>query len=492
MLTIIRKNQKGLMFIVAVLTIIAFAFLYNPTDPAELAGNAAARIYGKTLTQSDIDRQVRIYQLALALGQLDLIEGLGGMAANEDQAVSEFVWNLLVLRHEARQMGIEPTDEQVAGAIREISIFATDGRFDPVKYQEFVASQLGPRGLTPFSLEEVVRDSLRLTSLQEIISSPAAVGSDEVARALRFFQPADLKIIRFDLGPILDSVEVSEEDARAFYEQNKTQFVAPEKISVEVAKFSLSGGASALEGRARVAALQEVAAQASDFAESALAEQFATKASEAGASVATAGPFDRGSVQFGQDLPPAVGRAAFLLGGQNALSDVLQAGDDFFVLRVIERKPERPLDFEEARAAVEARVRRAVAERELSARAAESLAAIRTSVEGGTGLWEAATGAGLKVDDFIGVIPARPSLPQDLSAAGRISVLLEPGQVSNFMETNFGGMAVGVAGRGLAPEDPSEEEIAEQLRASEGELLFLAWLDARRAQAGIVLPRRAR
>ena len=90
------------MLVVAVLTIVAFIFLYNTTQLDELATVKNPTIYGKSLTPLAIDRQVKNYQLTLALGPLDLLQKLGGASQDQDRALTEFVWNLLVLQHQSR------------------------------------------------------------------------------------------------------------------------------------------------------------------------------------------------------------------------------------------------------------------------------------------------------------------------------------------------------------------------------------------------------
>ena len=111
------------MLVVAILTIIAFIFLYNTTQLDELATVENPTIYGKALTPVAIDRQVKNYQLTMALGQYELLEKLGGTAQDQSRALTEFVWNLLVLQHQSRELGIEPTDDQVAERIKKISTF---------------------------------------------------------------------------------------------------------------------------------------------------------------------------------------------------------------------------------------------------------------------------------------------------------------------------------------------------------------------------------
>ena len=153
MIQFLRKNQRGFMLVVAFLTIIAFAFLYNTTQLDELAGIQNPTIYGKSLTPLMIDREVKNYQLTMALGQYDLLQKLGGTASNPDQALNEFVWNILVLRHEAGALGIEPTDTQIADRIKSLPVFQTNSQFDPIKYSQFISEQLAPRGFNERQLE---------------------------------------------------------------------------------------------------------------------------------------------------------------------------------------------------------------------------------------------------------------------------------------------------------------------------------------------------
>ena len=70
MITILRRNQRWLLFVVAIMTIIAFAWLYNRTDMEKLGANQVAQMYGKTIFQVDIDR-------------VDGVEPLGGQGERD-------------------------------------------------------------------------------------------------------------------------------------------------------------------------------------------------------------------------------------------------------------------------------------------------------------------------------------------------------------------------------------------------------------------------
>ena len=145
MFTTIRKHQRWLMTLIAAMTIIAFAWLYNTTDLDRVGSNIVAKIYGRDVMQVDIERVVRNYQLALALGQFELVRDLAGQAQTEDEAANNFIWNLMVLQHEAARLGVEPGTQAVVEKIKTLPVFQTEGQFDPVKYSTFMQEQLAPR-----------------------------------------------------------------------------------------------------------------------------------------------------------------------------------------------------------------------------------------------------------------------------------------------------------------------------------------------------------
>ncbi|HEY5813942.1 MAG TPA: SurA N-terminal domain-containing protein, partial [Terrimicrobiaceae bacterium] len=126
MITILRKNQRVLMLIIAILTIVAFIWLYNPTDTHKLGTNTVATIYGRKVSQADVEREIKNYQLALALGQFSLLDNLGGMGQDENRALDEFIWNLLVMHHQAEEFGVTPTDSQIADRIKAVRAFQTN------------------------------------------------------------------------------------------------------------------------------------------------------------------------------------------------------------------------------------------------------------------------------------------------------------------------------------------------------------------------------
>ena len=498
MIQVLRKNQRVLMLVVAVLTIVAFIFLYNTTQLDELATIENPTIYGKALTPLAIDRQVKNYQLTLALGQFELLQKLGGTAPDEDRALTEFVWNLLVLQHQSRELGIEPTDDQVANRIKQVPIFQAGGQFDPLKYGQFVSEQLAPRGFTERQLEEVIRDSLRLEALSKIVEAPAAISEGEMQAMARAFQPVTAGFVRFERKQENDKIQISPEEVSSIHQQNQSAFMANETREARCVVFELPAD-SKLEGKEKVDALQKLANAASELTDSlaqagASLEQLAAKA---GAKIIKLTAFDRtGSPaqapsSLNSEAMADLAPAAFLVPKAGSTSDVIQSGDAFYIIEVTAVNPARPLTLEEARPRIEEQLRAQKAEQIFTADATSAANALRAAVAGGKSFAEAAAAQNLKVEEIKNVVAAAESTSPENQAIAGSTLLLKEGGISNLEGAPWGAFVAQLQFR--APIDQMafgarETQIRESLLRNKRDLLFMEWLRVSREAARITVP----
>lgn len=492
MITVIRKNQKKFMLVVAILTVIAFAWLYNPADPNELGANVAARVYGGMVTPADMDRIGRTYHLAAALGFREYISSLTALASSEEEALSLYAFNVMVLRHEAGEFGVAPTSAQIADRIRSLPVFQENGAFSPAKFEEFSAGNLAPSGLTTLSLEDTIRDVLTFERIYEVVASTAVLSRADTLMVERMWLPADIILLSFPREAVMQDVKVSDEEAQRYYESHRSIFVSPEKLSVQAAIFELPEAEQALSGRERVTALQKLAGQVSGFLEPGTgADRFAAAASESGARLENVGPFARDG---GQPLPREVARAAFLMPRDSDRAEVVQVEDSFYVFRITGREEERPLTFEEARPDVIRRLETLEAGQTVQRMATAKIDAIREAVAGGERLPAAIEASGVQSRVLSGVVSVNPSdLPIFDQAAARAIPFLEKGQVSNFIPNALGGSAVALLGRSDSlPAEFDAASVKRQLLQNRKSLLFLNWLTNARDAAQIVIPNRGR
>jgi peptidyl-prolyl cis-trans isomerase D len=496
MITILRKNQRVLMLIIAVLTIVAFVWLYNPADTRELRTTSVATIYGRNLSQADIERELKSFQLALALGQFRLLENLGGLAQDENAAIEQFIWNRLVIQHQAKELGVEPTDSQIAGQIKTLPVFQTNGHFDSGKYRTFVLEQLGPRGFTELQLENVIRDALRVDRIKAIVCAPVTVSEKETLNAARIFEKVSLQDVRFSLAASGSSPEVPKEEVKNFYEQNASTLIKPETRSVEYVKFAMPVGDKPLEGREKVEALQKIADAASAFSEQASSTSFQEAASAIGQSVQSSPEFDRSgaTTSAGDEQSKALApdlknlaAAAFLLTEKNPISDALQSGDAFFVLKLTKVNPQRAMTMEEARPVIVNQLRARKAERLVRENAEATLLKIREAMAAGKSFSDAAAAAGVQVRSLSDVTPRDEKLSPEEREIVAATLLMEPGQLSGLIPSGDGGFAVFLVSRGPLDETAlaKKPELEARLLESKRDLLFATWLSSARDAAKI-------
>jgi peptidyl-prolyl cis-trans isomerase D len=499
MIQILRKNQRVLMLLVAFITIVAFVFLYNTTQLDELASVRDPSIYGKPLNPAAIERQVKNYHLTTALGQFDLLEKLGGTVPDQGMAITQFVWNLIVLQHESKELGIEPTDDQVADKIKSIPVFQTNGQFDPTKYSTFVSEQLAPRGFSERQLEEIMRDSLRLESISKIVEAPAAVGDSETESVARIFQPVTATYVKFKNDDAAAQVTVSPEEIEAFYKANQNALQADENRTVRCAVFELPAEPK-LEGKAKVEALQKLANAASAVAGkvSSAAGSFEAAAKEAGAEIKKLAAFDRsGTSKAGEQQPVtpeavrAIAPSAFLLAKPGQVSDILQSGDAFYLVELVETSPARPLTLEESKSQIETAIRAQKASQLFAASANSAYNALVAAVASGKPLKEAAESQKLETVELQAVIPAAEStsrIDQNLAAA---TMILKDKELSKLEQAPWGAFAIQLHSRGPVDEKLLAErgsELRETMLQGKRDILFAEWLRVSRDAARITMP----
>lgn len=497
MFTTIRKHQRWLMLVIAVLTIIAFAFLYNTTEMDRVGSNMVAKIYGRDVMQVEVERAVRNYQLAIALGQMELLQALAGQAQTEDEAVNNFIWNLAVLQHEAAALGVEPDTQAVVDRVKSLPVFQTGGQFDPVKYSTFVQDQLAPRGFTERQLESVLRDTLRLEGVRELVVSPAVVFESEIAPMIERLAPADVEVIRFSTAEVAKDVSVSDEEVAKLFEERKEDLRAPEKRSVRYVAFVLAPQERDLKDKDRVQALQKLATATGEAAQ-ALGDggkTLAEVAASAGLEVGTTPLFSPDGAAGGAladldgEVVPAAARVAFRLPSGPGNFEIIQLGDDgYAIIEVAEAQDARPLTFEEARADLRAAIiekKRTEALREF---ADKTITGIREALASGRTFAEAAGAAGVQTEEVKGLSVFSEQLtPADRQLALAAADLQE-GTLGGFVPEANGGFAVFLEARN----EPDAEKAAQRRPmilqgAAQGKemLLFLQWLATAREESGL-------
>ena len=492
-----RRYQQPLLIVFTILIIISFVGFFNGGFLDKTGGGHAATIYGRPVTQVEKLREGRKFELARDLGMQELVMGLAGRAQSLDEAIENFTWNSLVLRHEAAELGIGATDDEVLAAIQAMPVFQTNGAFDSSKYAMIFENALQPRGFGKDQLEQLVRDQLRLNRVKELLGSTTASAPAEIRAAFnQRHQKIESAVVRLKLEDFLAAATAPDEDVKKLFEARKAQLKSDERRKVKFAPFILPTTDKPLEGKDRADALAKLGQAAEEFS-IAMTEKdadFTVAAAKAGVKIEETPEFSRIEPPPALAAAPAVAAAAFKLSVKEPNSDVVTTDRGYYVLQLVGIVEARPLTFEEAQPQLVAQLKQERAQEAMNLKAAEIRTKIEADLKAGKTFADAATAAGVKAETFPVFSPTEPKFEvPDAREIMMTAFQMKEGELSPATPTAGGVALIHVDKR--PPVDDSkfaadQALIAEGLARDTREVLFTEWLKLRRADARITKTRR--
>jgi len=492
MVNLFHKYQKPIMIVITLLMIIAFVILYNARSFAPMPERGEFEIYGRKVSQQEIDRGIRRFQVAQYLGLNTLLGGLIGQAFNESEAISNFVFNSYVLDREAKKLGIEPTIEEMKMVITQLPAFQTNNQFDPRKLELVKTELLLPLGFTETQLEELIRDELRIRKLMELVGSTVDISPAEFEKLYtRNYQKTEVSIVRFPLAQFTEAVHPTDEEIASYYDSHKEQLKTEEKRVVSYVEVTLSEEEKKLTGKERADAFKKKADLTREFGQALVATdnvKFADAAKQFGFTVKT-------TEEFSLANPPAefaaneeAMEALAKLSEQLRFSNPVTTESGFIVFHLDKVIPSRPLTLEEARPRIIEAIKHEKGVAALTAHAKEVRSRILAAMEAGKSFAAAAEEAGVKAENFP---PFSLAEPVDAPGAGRIAevaISLKENGVSQLVTSQDEGFLVHLDRRLPIDKAKMAEEEKQQLgplRQQYRLFAFMEWLDEQRREAGI-------
>ena len=503
MINTMRKNQRILWIVIAFLAI-PFVF-YFQADILNVEGqNQLGELYGEPVSNVEFQRNARLFNLAQQLGMFTLMQDLVAGAQTQDEAYVEFTFNRLILREQAKRLGIRPSTQEIANVVRELRPFRGDKGFDPAKYEEFAQGVLPSMGFTEGDIEELAADQLAFAQIKEIVGSGVQVPEAESRENYeRSNGKLSVSVVRLRNEDVAKDVPISDEEITKYFEANQAQLKTDEKRQVSFVTLGLSEEEKKLEAKQRVEVMQKQADRLGEFSQ-ALLEQganFQEVAAKFQLPVQTTGAFTKTAPDPLLASNPQLSTPASRLTQQEPTSDVVQAGDSFYVLHLSGFEPARPLTLDEARPKIVETLKTQKQREMLTARATEITNKIREAMNAGTPVEAAAQQAGVSVEKVPPFALADPPPPKpapdqpppppqtpDLQSIKTAVAELNAGEVSAFTPTPNGGVIAIVEKR--EPPDPAGYEASKAMFAqryvrSKREIAFYEWLREKRDEAGL-------
>lgn len=498
MVHLLRKYQQTLMLLVTVLVIISFVWFYNYNKDPYAHSSVVGTVYGRRVAMVEFQRGMRLFEVARNLMLFDLLQSLVGQAQSLDQARENFVWNTIVLRHEADQLAIAATDDEVINDVQKLPAFQTNGVYDSSKYNLFLERVLAPNGMTAVQLEELVRDHLRLQKLKTLLGTSVAASPAEVRDAFeRLHRKTELSVARLKLDDFKTAVKLTEDDLKKAFEEQKETLKSDELRTVKFVAFLLSPEEKKQPPKERVEQMQKLADKAEQFVVAMTEKEakFEEVAKKLGAEVKETPPFSM------HEPPEVVGKSAEVaqatferLTLEQPNSDpIIDPENGYYIVQLTGITPSQPLTYEQAKPQLETRLKEDRAHEAMNLRAAEIRQKLDAESKAGKTFADAATAAGItieKIPAFSFAEPPPAGAAPDVRMIMSQSAELAENETSAPIPTQDGVVLVHVDKRFPVDEEKFAAQktiLAQNISRSKRDSVFEQWLKTQREAAGVGL-----
>lgn len=142
-----------------------------------------------------------------------------------------------LINNDIKKSQFKITDQQLSQYIIGMPDFQKDGKFS----QELYDKVLQNNQLNPKKFEESIRNDLLIQQVRDGLQKLTFIPPSNLTETLKATsQQREVTIAEFKTKEYVGKVNISEKDMQAFYEQNKSKFLAPEQVKAEFVVFSLA------------------------------------------------------------------------------------------------------------------------------------------------------------------------------------------------------------------------------------------------------------
>ena len=137
--------------------------------------------------------------------------------------------NQVLIKREARKMGISVSKDDIVKAVSGISAFQKDGVFDFALYQQILKTQR----MTPTAFEEAQEEDLLIKKAQDKIKGEVKVTDEELLKQFKQDNDrVDLSFVSFSPADLEKEVKLTDQDLQAYLQSHQEEFRTPEQVSI--------------------------------------------------------------------------------------------------------------------------------------------------------------------------------------------------------------------------------------------------------------------
>ncbi|GHA17291.1 SurA N-terminal domain-containing protein [Oceanisphaera arctica] len=230
----LRAGAQGTVSkVILVLIILSFALAGVGSYVTRPTAEVAAVVNGDDIGAQALENAYRNERTRLEnqLGpQFSQLLGDPQYVAQIRRSVLEQMVEQRLIDQKVQELGLYASDEQVRNAIRALPEFQQDGRFDNERYLQL----LSRTGMSAEQLRDNVRQDLsRQLLLNALIGSGFSLEAEAGWLDRLNRQQRDAELVRLPLAEFSTRVELTEDQVKAYYQQQPQQFQRPEQVKVD-------------------------------------------------------------------------------------------------------------------------------------------------------------------------------------------------------------------------------------------------------------------
>lgn len=238
------RNSKPIKYTLITLICIPFALVGIGSYLTGGAAPPVATVNGVEVSQIALEQAYRFQRSQLAQmfgGQLP--EGLGSESVLREQARDQLI-NEQVIMGAVEEAGFAVGDDTLGRAIQSNPAFQVDGQFDQETYLRAVSVRSGSAA----NFEETLRAQTAIGQFSEGLmeSGFTLPGEAERAAALQR-QTRNVDIVTLSLNSLQESIEISDEDTQAYFDENADSYEFPDRAKVQYIELNSTDQADAID-----------------------------------------------------------------------------------------------------------------------------------------------------------------------------------------------------------------------------------------------------
>ena len=228
----------------AILISVAFVTVYTGSKSSaskqrsENEGQIAGRLFGEDVSRQEYGQAYRSVYVMYTM--------MAGRLINIDEQMhsllSQAAWQRLATLKKARQMGLTVSKEQTVVSIEQQPLFQNQetGGFDRNIFNSFVSGVLPRMQMTVAGFENLMMENVLIEKASSMAAQGALVTDAEVRKT--FHLVSDNLTVQYAAIPrsLVPAPQVTEDEAKAYFEDFKGQFMMPEKVSVRYIQYAVA------------------------------------------------------------------------------------------------------------------------------------------------------------------------------------------------------------------------------------------------------------